>query len=368
MQLGAMVAKKVLKNWFAIALVLAIAVLMGLVVSPQPTLAALPSKSAIKDPRILLRNALPIDNESLRSIQGTLELMPRQANLKRWSNLSKDVETITQNLQQNRDKILAEVNPERRPSAEADITSLSNALVPLQEAITAKDRNTIKLLSEKALDYIDMLESDLVKEFPFTVPAQYANLPQLKGRALVELVTEKGNLTIVADGYSAPVNAGQFVDLVQKGFYNGLSFNRADDNYYLQAGAPSDKVDGYIDPATGKLRTVPMEVRVPNRKEPLYGKTFDELGLTGTLPVLPFAAYGTVAMAHPSSDPNGGSSQFFIYLFESELTPAGLNLLDGNFTVFGYTIEGKDVLYKLKLGDKILSARVLSGAENLVKG
>jgi peptidylprolyl isomerase len=91
------------------------------------------------------------------------------------------------------------------------------------------------------------------------------------------------------------------------------------------------------------------------------------MGLSGTLPVLPFASFGTVAMAHPNDDSNAGSSQFFIYLFESELTPAGLNLLDGNYTVFGYVTEGKETLDKLRLGDKILSARVISGAENLIQ-
>jgi peptidylprolyl isomerase len=70
-------------------------------------------------------------------------------------------------------------------------------------------------------------------------------------------------------------------------------------------------------------------------------------------------------MAHPAA-PNAGSSQFFIYLFESDLTPAGLNLLDGNYSVFGYVIDGKDTLYKLRLGDRVISARVVSGLENLV--
>jgi peptidylprolyl isomerase len=42
-------------------------------------------------------------------------------------------------------------------------------------------------------------------------------------------------------------------------------------------------------------------------------------------------------------------------------------LLDGNYTVFGYVTDGKETLDKLRLGDKILSARVISGAENLIK-
>ncbi|MEA5485527.1 MULTISPECIES: peptidylprolyl isomerase [Pseudanabaena] len=357
------------RSWWFKGVTLAIACLLvtclTMISAIAPSMAALPTKSAIKDPRIILRNALPIDSEILRDVQHTLEQMPRQANLKRWSNLKKDIETISQSLTQNQSQLIAEVSSDRQGLVTEHLASLTTALVPLQEAIAIKDRNNVKALSEKALDYVGLVEADFIQTFPFEVPAKYANLPQLKGRALVELSTEKGNATILVDGYNAPVNAGQFVDLVQKGFYDGLTFTRADENYYLQTGDPVGPSDGYIDPKTKKYRTVPIEVRLPDQKVPTYGKTFEEQGLSGTIPVLPFAAFGTVAMAHPNDDPNAGSSQFFIYLFESELTPAGLNLLDGNYTVFGYVTDGKETLDKLRLGDKVLSARVISGAENL---
>lgn len=343
---------------------------MALLANTQPSeaalIAALPSTTAIKDARILLRQALPIDNALIRDIQLTLEKFPRQANLKRWGNMSSDVDKIVQTLTQQSDKLLSSVVPAQKETAIATLSDLSKTLVPLQEAIAAKDRNSIKPLSEKSLDYVGLLESQMVQSFPFQVPDAYANLPQLKGRAIVEMETEKGSVTMLLDGFSAPVNAGQFVDLVQQGFYNGLVFNRADDNYFLQAGDPVGDADGYVDRKTGKVRTVPIEVRVPSKKEPVYGKPLAEAGFDRVTPVLPFSAYGTVAMAHPANDPNGGSSQFFIYLFESDLTPAGLNLIDGNYTVFGYVTEGEETLRKLKLGDKITSARVIAGLGNLV--
>ena len=74
-----------------------------------PSIAALPTKSAIKDPRVILRNALPIDSEVMRDVQRTLEQMPRQANLKRWSNLKRDIETISQALTQNQSQLIAEI-------------------------------------------------------------------------------------------------------------------------------------------------------------------------------------------------------------------------------------------------------------------
>ena len=54
-------------------------------------------------------------------------------------------------------------------------------------------------------------------------------------------------------------------------------------------------------------------------------------------------------------------------MFEAELTPAGRNLLDGRYAVFGYVTEGKKVLDQLKAGDKIESAKVIQGIENLVE-
>jgi len=352
-----------------VALSLTLALVLGFSFGlPQaPAFAKLPSKSAIKDARILLRNSLPVENESLRSAQKLLEEMPRQANLKRWKNLSKDIDVVTQTLNQGKNQILAETPANRLDSTTEAFNSLSSALVPLQESITAKDRNSVKPLSEKALDYIGVIESNLVKAFPFTIPAKYAGLPQLKGRALVEITTTQGSFIITVDGYSSPLNSGKFVSLVKQGFYDNLPFSRADEHYYLQTGDPDGPADGDVDPATGKNRTVPLEVRIPGQTAPIYGSTLEELGYDRVLPVLPFSAYGTVAMARSNDDPNSGSSQFFIYLFESELTPAGLNLLDGNYSVFGYVTEGQDVLYKLRLEDKVLSARLISGGENLVE-
>lgn len=74
-----------------------------------------------------------------------------------------------------------------------------------------------------------------------------------------------------------------------------------------------------------------------------------------------------MALARPEPDPDGGSSQVFFFLFEPELTPAGLNLLDGRYGAFGYVIEGKEVLENLGEGDTIQSARVIRGGENLLK-
>ena len=50
-----------------------------------------------------------------------------------------------------------------------------------------------------------------------------------------------GNMTIVVDGYNAPVTAGNFVDLVDKKFYDGMEIQRAD-GFIVQTGDPGDDV------------------------------------------------------------------------------------------------------------------------------
>jgi peptidylprolyl isomerase len=135
----------------------------------------------------------------------------------------------------------------------------------------------------------------------------------------------------------------------------------------LQTGDPEGKEVGFIDPKTKKYRAVPLEILAEGDKEPTYGITLEAAGRYTDMPVLPFSAFGALAMARPESEVNGGSSQFFFFLFEPELTPAGRNLLDGRYSVFGYVTEGKEVLDQLKAGDKIESAKVTQGIENLVE-
>src|ERR687885_1101717 len=326
----------------------------------------LPVGNAITDGKALLRYSLPIDNQPVRDIQASLEDISTQLRAKRWSPVGRDVTKAATILSDRAEKLLADIPIEKQPQAEALIAEMNQGITSLREAVEAKDRENISLLRGQLLSQVGELEEMMMGDFPFEVPSEYSNLPQLKGRATVEMTTNKGNLTVVVDGYSAPVTAGNFVDLVQRGFYNGLEFIRAEDFYVLQVGDPPGKEEGFVDPATGQYRAIPLEVLVEGDPAPTYGITLEDAGRYRDQPVLPFSAYGTVAMARPGDDPNGGSSQFFFFLFEPELTPAGLNLLDGRYSVFGYVTENKEVLGEIKPGDKIISAKVVKGVENLV--
>ncbi|MFO7030774.1 peptidylprolyl isomerase [Limnospira fusiformis CCALA 023] len=327
----------------------------------------LPAGNAITDGKALLRYALPIDNEPIRKFQSSLEEIAGRIRGKRWSPIKGDITTAARILSINEGDILASIPDDRQAEAKAIIEELRAEIEVLRSALDIKDGETLLETRASMLSQVTQLEEMMVGEFPFEVPAEYANIPQLKGRATVKMTTSEGDITLVVDGYSAPVTAGNFVDLVQRGFYDGLEFIRSEESYVLQVGDPPGPEEGFIDPDTGEYRAVPLEILVRGDDEPTYGITLEAAGRYRDQPVLPFSAYGTVAMARPESDPDGGSSQFFFFLFEPELTPAGLNLLDGRYSVFGYVTEGKEVLENLTQGDAIASAKVIQGLENLVQ-
>ncbi|MFE4106502.1 peptidylprolyl isomerase [Almyronema epifaneia] len=336
------------------------------ILNQPPLVSYLPPGNAITDGKALLRYALPIDNSEIRKIQKDLEELSDWLRSKRWGPIKSNIGKIERILNRSSAKILAAVPTANQAQAETLISQLQAELLPLKEAAEAQDKEQVWQQRAAALDTVGALEELMVEGFPYEVPAEYSHLPQLQGRATVEFTTNKGTMTAVVDGYSAPVTAGNFVDLVQRGFYDGLEFIRAEDYYVLQTGDPAGAADGFIDPQTNEYRAIPLEILVQGDDQPIYGATLESLGRYLEDPVLPFSAFGTLGMARPGNDVNGGSSQFFFFLFEPELTPAGLNLLDGRYTVFGYVVDNKEVLDELTQGDRIVSAKVVDGLENLV--
>lgn len=330
-------------------------------------LGALAQGNAITDPSALLRYALPLDNPPIRKLQASLEDIDNHIRAKRWPAIAKDGREANYILKVQSEKILAGVPEERRQQGEGLLTQIQTQVADLQTAIEAKDRETVVSLQTGALGKIGELEQLMVSGFPYEVPAEYISLPQLKGRATVAMETSQGPLTIVVDGYSAPVNAGNFVDLVQRKFYDGLPFIRTEDNFVVQTGDPDGAEEGFIDPKTKEYRSIPLEILVKGEDGPIYGETLEEAGLYLPELALPFNAFGALALARPDTEPNGGSSQFFFFKFDSELTPPGFNLMDGRYSVFGYLVEGKETLDKLTDKDKIIAAKVVAGADNLVQ-
>lgn len=335
-------------------------------------LAKLTAGDPQKNPNALLRNALPIDNKPIRAIQQNLELISEDLRVPgvNFRGVSSKVNASYRVATKNKDKILADVAEDKKAAAEDSMAKLVKGLEALQETVKVQDKQEVPLLQQELLRYVGDIEQDMVKGFPFEIPQEYSNLPALKGRATITMdltlkdnpVTDKAKMVIVVDGYNAPITAGNFVDLVNKKLYDGMEIQRAD-GFVVQTGKPEDG-DGFK--IGGKLQTIPLEVKVPADEVPLYGETLENLGRFQETPVLPFNAFGTLAMARSEFEPNSASSQIFWLLKESELTPSSANLLDGSYGVFGYVVQGADILQDLKVGDVITSAKVVAGQENLV--
>jgi hypothetical protein len=115
-----------------------------------------------------------------------------------------------------------------------------------------------------------------------------------QGRAEVQMVLKKpdgapfnvdgvlydtANLRLVIDGYNAPLTGGNFVDLVEKGYYKNKKIDRSD-GFVVQMGDndPDGAVHGYIPSGATEERKVPLEVSLKGDKELLYGSTSEDNG------------------------------------------------------------------------------------------
>ena len=206
-------------------------------------------------------------------------------------------------------------------------------------------------------------------EFAIAQSMQDSNLPRLEGKATVVLEVKGKTIKIEVDGTNAPITAGNFLELVQLGIYDGLAFHRVvrePQPFVVQGGDPQSKdpnfpearlgTGGFTDPETGLERSIPLEIKPLGAETPLYSQTFQRAGITKQ-PQLKHTR-GAVAMAR-SNVPDSASSQFYFAL-------ADLPFLDGSYAVFGYVKEGMDVVDEIQQGDRIESATVIEGLENLV--
>jgi peptidyl-prolyl cis-trans isomerase B (cyclophilin B) len=206
---------------------------------------------------------------------------------------------------------------------------------------------------------------------PQATTAQFSNLPRLEGEATVEMVVKGSPIVIRVDGKDAPITAGNFVDLVNRGVYDGLAFHRVvrePQPFVVQGGDPQSKdssfpidrlgTGGFTDPTTNQPRYIPLEIKPEGAAQPLYSKTFETAGVT-TKPLLRHSR-GAVAMAR-SAVPDSASSQFYIALDD-------LDFLDGSYAVFGNVTSGMETVDQIQQGDRITSAKVTAGLENLKSG
>ena len=138
---------------------------------------------------------------------------------------------------------------------------------------------------------------------------------------IATIETTKGIIKFELYEKEAPITTKNFIDLAEKGFYNGLTFHRVVPKFVIQGGDP--KGDG----SGGSGKNIPLEI-APS--------------LTHKI--------GAVGMAR-SGDPNSASSQFYIVIGEA-------TFLDKEYAVFGQVIAGQDVAEKIVVGDKMLKVTI----------
>lgn len=133
---------------------------------------------------------------------------------------------------------------------------------------------------------------------------------------IVTITMEDGS-TIRAELYpeTAPNSVSNFISLIKKGFYDGLTFHRVIEGFMIQGGCPNGTGTG------GPGYTIPGE--------------FAQNGFKNDLRHTP----GVLSMAR-AMHPDSAGSQFFIM---HKAAPH----LDGAYAAFGKVIEGMDVVNKI---------------------
>ncbi len=123
--------------------------------------------------------------------------------------------------------------------------------------------------------------------------------------------TNLGTIELELFEDQTPITAQNFIDLAQKGFYDGVIFHRVIDGFMIQGGDPTGTGMG------GPDYTIEDEF----------------------LPTLQFTGEGVLAMAN-TGRPHTGGSQFFITL-------AATPWLNGHHTIFGKVVRGMEVVRKI---------------------
>lgn len=124
---------------------------------------------------------------------------------------------------------------------------------------------------------------------------------------VAEFQTTMGMFKVELFEQRAPATTGNFVELAEKGFYDGVIFHRVIDGFMIQGGDPTGTGRG------GPGYTIRDEIH----------------------PELTHHSEGILSMAN--AGPHTGGSQFFVTL-------AATPWLDGRHAVFGRVVEGMDVV------------------------
>lgn len=134
-------------------------------------------------------------------------------------------------------------------------------------------------------------------------------------------VKEYGEISLELDADIAPITVTNFIELVESGFYNGLTFHRIINGFMIQGGDPNHNGTG------GSENTIKGEFSLNG-----VGNTISH-------------KRGVISMAR-SDDYNSASSQFFIVHEDSPN-------LDRAYASFGHVTKGMKVVDKIAEKTKV---------------
>lgn len=161
------------------------------------------------------------------------------------------------------------------------------------------------------------------------------------GSEIAVITTSKGTIRVQLAGNDAPIHVGNFVELANKGFYDNLKFHRYVPGFVIQGGCPNtrdldtDQVRAAADNPYAGLGTGGPGYNIKQEYTTNPNNSHED---------------GALAMAR-SQAPDSAGSQFYFCL-------GAQHFLDPNYTVFGQTIEGRDVIEQLRVGDVIESIEI----------
>lgn len=175
----------------------------------------------------------------------------------------------------------------------------------------------------------------------FIADPLYTPSYQVKGDEVAVFDTSKGIIRVRLDGEGAPIHVANFCELAESGFYDGLKFHRYVPGFVIQGGCPTTRDMSSADVAAGRRGALGL----PGTGGPGYR-------IRQEFTTNPRNSHddGALAMAR-SQQPDSAGSQFYFCLGPQ-------HGLDKGYTVFGQTIEGRDVIGRLRAGDVINSVRI----------
>lgn len=168
-------------------------------------------------------------------------------------------------------------------------------------------------------------------------------IPEYKpnGKEIAVIETSKGTIKVQLTGLNTPIHVGNFVELANKGFYNGLKFHRYVEGFVIQGGCPN-------------TRDLSEEEVIQKAGDPMAGLGTGGPGYTiqEEFSTNPQNLHEdcSLAMAR-SQDPNSAGSQFYFCL-------GAQPMLNSGYTVFGQTLTGQEVISKLRVGDTIKNVKI----------